>query len=127
MRRWVVRLLSIAIVVALAACGGGEPPDARAGGQTPTETLTFVGNDQLQFSRAPEEASVGRHAIELVVDGSINHNVVFEGVNNGAPVVEAGGGETATGTVELEAGTYTYFCGVPGHRAAGMEGTLVVD
>ncbi|MDP8978487.1 MAG: plastocyanin/azurin family copper-binding protein [Actinomycetota bacterium] len=60
-----------------------------------------------------------------MVKGSINHNVTFEGVNDGEPAVEADGGETATGTVDLQPGTYTYFCSVPGHRAAGMEGTLV--
>ena len=26
----------------------------------------------------------------------------------------------------LSTGTYTFYCAVPGHRAAGMEGTLVV-
>lgn len=89
--------------------------------------MTFVGNDQLQFSQAPEQTSAGQHPVELVVDGSINHNVVFEGVAGEEPVVEADGGETATGTVELQPGTYTYYCSVPGHRAAGMEGTLVVE
>jgi plastocyanin len=42
--------------------------------------------------------------------------------------VAADRGETEEGgfTAE-EAGRYTYYCTVPGHRDAGMEGTLVVE
>jgi len=29
-------------------------------------------------------------------------------------------------TLDLKAGTYTFYCSVPGHRQAGMHGTLVV-
>ena len=35
-------------------------------------------------------------------------------------------GGTKTLTMTLAPGTYTYYCSVPGHRQAGMQGTLTV-
>jgi uncharacterized cupredoxin-like copper-binding protein len=36
-------------------------------------------------------------------------------------------GGTKVVTVTLKSGTYKFYCSVPGHRAAGMEGTLTVN
>jgi uncharacterized cupredoxin-like copper-binding protein len=43
----------------------------------------------------------------------------------GATPTFSGGSKTLV--VHLKPGTYTFYCSVPGHRAAGMQGTLTVS
>lgn len=66
--------------------------------------------------------------IQVTLDniGSAEHNIVFEGANEGSSVPQALPGETATATVNLFEGEYTYYCSIPGHRAQGMEGTITI-
>jgi plastocyanin len=65
----------------------------------------------------------GYHNIEFLgaADGSS-----FMGGSDGDAVVGAEGNETGEGTVALFPGEWTIICNVPGHRAAGMEGTVQV-
>ena len=58
---------------------------------------------------------------------SFPHGIAVEGkgVDKDGKVVNQNG--TSTVTVKLKPGTYTFYCPVPGHRAAGMQGTLVVS
>jgi plastocyanin len=104
--------------------GEAASPGATEPGAPERETLQFAAVD-IAFDEAPQEATAGEVTITLTNKGNIQHNVAFDELG-GDVVVEANGGETATGDVELEPGIYTYFCAVPGHRAAGMEGTLTV-
>ena len=84
-------------------------------------------NGQLAFVQKSLTATSGEDTFVLTNDASVPHNLEIEG--NG---VEAGptdtisGGQTAQLKVDLKPGTYTFFCAVPGHREAGMEGTLTV-
>ena len=41
--------------------------------------------------------------------------------------VEVQPGANGTATINAPAGTYTFYCDVPGHREAGMEGTLTIE
>lgn len=63
--------------------------------------------------------------ITLVNDGVLQHDLVIEDTDYATDLLD--GGESAELVVNLPAGTYTYFCSVSGHRAAGMEGTLTVE
>lgn len=104
----------------------GQPAPEQPTGQTiPPDALVFVA-EQLAFSQAPPSAPAGQVTVALENNSGLPHNVVFEGVDNDEPVVETGGNETNTGTVTLQPGTVTFYCGVPGHREAGMEGRLTV-
>jgi plastocyanin len=54
--------------------------------------------------------------------------VTGPGVNNKTVVKTTGAGKTKRGTLKLNTpGTYQYFCSTPGHRSAGMRGTITVS
>jgi uncharacterized cupredoxin-like copper-binding protein len=57
---------------------------------------------------------------------SVKHGIAVEG--NGVDTVGeiVGPGWTSILTVRVTAGKYTFYCPVPGHRRAGMQGTLTV-
>lgn len=104
---------------------GGE---SKAGASGPGGTLKLAADEsELKFDKTELTSKPGKVTIDFENPSSIPHNVEIE--TEGGEVL--GGTETiaseeATASVELEPGTYTFFCSVPGHREAGMEGTLVV-
>ncbi|HVL98557.1 MAG TPA: plastocyanin/azurin family copper-binding protein [Egibacteraceae bacterium] len=108
-----------------AAEGEGGEGEGAEGEAFPEDALVFVAID-IDFSEAPATAPAGELTIAIDNKGGAPHDVTFEEAGD-ETVVEAPGGESATGTIELEPGTYTYYCSVPGHRQAGMEGTLEVQ
>ena len=56
----------------------------------------------------------------------VPHAIAIEGngVDKDGQTVATGGHSTVT--VDLKPGTYSFYCPVPGHEAAGMKGTLTV-
>lgn len=111
------------LCLGVVACGGGEDPAAAPDVEA---DVAVVGTDALKFEPAELEAEAGEIAIGLTAGDTVEHNVVIEEAGD-TMVVEAAAGQTDVGTIELEAGTYTFYCSIPGHRTAGMVGTLTVD
>jgi plastocyanin len=83
----------------------------------------------LKFTSTSLTAKAGKVTIKFTNMSPLMHNMTIEQGTSG-PVVGATPtfqGATKTLTVDLKPGTYTFFCSVPGHRAAGMQGTLTVS
>lgn len=114
------RLLAITAALALAACGGAA--DDGGGGEAGSDDPTITATD-LAFE--PTELSLPAETVDLTLvnEGAAEHDVTVDELDL---EVYAAPGETTTESVDLEAGTYTFYCSIPGHREAGMEGTLTV-
>jgi plastocyanin len=115
----------LALALGLAACGGGGDEGEPSGGGTTLELAADPGG-AFSFDKKTLEAPAGTITIHLTNDASIPHDIAVEGngVDEASDTVT--NGETSL-TVDLEPGTYTFYCSVPGHRAGGMEGTLTVS
>ena len=64
--------------------------------------------------------------LELTNGEDLEHDLVIDGLAHSAHLTRAGA-TTAVVFVADQAGEYAYYCSIPGHREAGMEGTLVVQ
>jgi mono/diheme cytochrome c family protein len=113
---------------AVEAPGAGKPAVEQGGKlqipASPTGQLAYVTNKAI--------GKPGPVLVEMPNTSGVSHNIAIEegahGATPGGPVLGASpivSKGDATLKVSLKPGTYTFFCEVPGHRAAGMFGTLV--
>jgi plastocyanin len=105
-----------------------EEGSASEGGQAAATTLQLAASPtELAFDKTELSAKAGEVTVDFENPSAIPHNVVIEEEGKELagfePITEGKESETAT----LKPGTYTFYCSVPGHREAGMEGTLVVE
>jgi uncharacterized cupredoxin-like copper-binding protein len=106
--------------VAVAACGGTESPSV---GSEPQAQVIEVVATEFAFSpatiRAPGEQVI---TLRLRNDGAVVHNIDIPDLG---VFVDAQPGQTTEVTFTVSGtGPTTFFCNIPGHREAGMEGTL---
>lgn len=83
-------------------------------------------SENIEYTAAPATMPADGATIALEVVGGLPHNVVFEGFQGDQVLVEGPGEGVYTANVAVPAGTYTYYCSIVGHRAAGMEGEITV-
>jgi plastocyanin len=148
MRRFPLVLLTCFVAaLGVAGCGGDDDGGSDTAATTTTETgatgttgagaegggggtirITADPGGELAFEQKSVTAQAGRNTIAFQNPASIPHDVKVEEGGK-----EIGGTDVITdskaeATVQLDAGKeYTFFCSVPGHRQAGMEGPLRVE
>jgi plastocyanin len=110
------------LATAVKAAGGGKPAVETAG----TLQIDADPTGQLAYVTNKATAKPGPVTIKMKNASTTQHNIAIEGngVTDNGPIVS--GGATSQFKVTLKPGTYTFFCQVAGHRAAGMVGTIVV-
>jgi plastocyanin len=107
------------------AAGGGEAEGKSVGNAATLEIETA--SSGLAFTSKSATASAGKVTLDFTNGQPLSHDVAIEDSSGevvGQTELIAEGSDSSV--VELKPGTYTYFCTVPGHREAGMEGTLTV-
>jgi len=140
----------VATVAALAGCGSSSNSSSSSAAQAPTTSSATAAAPTTSTSAAPTGASsisleankegqleydtksltakAGKVTVDFSNPAPLAHNVTIEsssGSSVGATPTFTGGSKKLT--VTLKPGTYKFFCSVPGHRQAGMEGTLTVN
>jgi len=136
-----------AAALAIAGCGGSDnnssssssaasPPATQttpttasggsSGGASSNLKVAADPSGALKFDKSSLSAKSGNVTITMDNPSPVPHGVAVEGngVDKDGSVVNKGGKSTVTAS--LKPGKYTFYCPVPGHKEAGMEGTLTI-
>jgi len=109
--------------------GGTESEEGSSGatGSGPGGTLELAADPtNIAYDTTSLTSKPGKVTIDLTNPSALEHDVAIE--SNGEEIAGSeliAEAKTSVST-ELAPGTYTFYCTVPGHREAGMEGTLTV-
>jgi plastocyanin len=112
-----------------AATTTAAPTTSASSSTAPSGALALAANPegQLAYDKKTLTANAGKVTIAFTNMSPLDHNMTIESsahkILGATPTFQ---GATKALTLDLKAGTYKFFCSVPGHRMAGMEGTLTV-
>ncbi len=111
-----------------AATSSSSAAAPSTGGAAQVVKLAADPSGGLSYNTTTLSAHPGKVTIEFTNMAPVEHNVTV--ASSGGSTLGATptfSGATKSVTLDVKAGTYTFFCSVPGHRQAGMQGTLKVQ
>jgi len=106
---------------AVQAAGSGKPAVEKGG----VLQIDADPGGQLAYTTKKATGTAGPVTLKMTNNSGTPHDLAISGngVNAKTPITPKG---TVQTKATLKPGTYQFFCTVPGHRQAGMQGTLVV-
>jgi plastocyanin/predicted small secreted protein len=78
---------------------------------------------QLAYVTTQGSGTAGKLTVKMGNKSGTPHNIVIDGKGKGP---EVSGGKVSSFSATFAKGTYTFYCSVPGHRAAGMQGKITI-
>ncbi|MEI8306315.1 MAG: cupredoxin domain-containing protein [Chloroflexales bacterium] len=113
--RWLRPLASIALLVILSSCG---PPLH--------ERSITIEATEMRFIPDKLEATLGEQVfLTLRNTGKLGHSLTFQFPAGDRTISAQGGMEAIMAFPANVAGSFRFYCSVPGH--AGMEGVIVIS
>jgi plastocyanin len=122
-----VSLRKLAIV--LAVLTAFVVPAVSSGSTKATSNVVHISApvSGLRYDQKTVHARAGKIKIIFLNRSPLKHNVNIESGEHELGKTATVSKATTTMFVTLKAGTYNFYCSVPGHEAAGMHGTLIVS
>ena len=137
-------------VIALLSSGGGTPQPAPAASTSggPSPSVGYLPDAKYTLRTGIAEGRLAFIGVGGDIDGKVNpvlsaaegqvvqltlingegaeHDIVFPDQNAKSPRVTGKGASTTLAFRAMKAGDFIYFCSLPGHQAAGMQGQFLV-
>jgi plastocyanin len=147
MKKFAALIALLLAALALVACGGGSDTTSEESAPAPETTKEAEGEKEaeggtagaasvefeadpsgnLAFTTSEVTSKAGKVTVNFTNQSAVPHDVALEDeAGETIAQTETVAEGTDSTTAELKPGKYTFYCTVPGHRQAGMEGTLTV-
>lgn len=128
LRRFAIFVVaSLFVVGALAACGGSSSKSTSSSGSTSGGSSFTVDMTEMKFTPNTFTVKAGEKVtVKLENKGTLLHDFSIDSLKV-QQNVQPGKTETVTFTAPSSAGTLDFYCNQPGHKAAGMTGTITVQ
>ncbi len=142
MKKASILLVAIALAVfGLVACGDDDDDGDTTAAETTeatTDTAAAGGGGggaiditasetELAYDEKTVDTAAGTVTLNFDNPSQTPHDVAVEGSGGEVGKTDLISGSTTSTSLDLQSGEYTFYCTVPGHREAGMEGTINVN